>query len=137
MYKLTQRKKAILQSEVHFEYSRSSGPGGQKVNKTETQVAIRYSLQLSQLFTPEQKGRIAEKLKNRMNKEGEIIIQTDKFRTRLQNQKQCFATLCIFLEKALAREKMRKKTKPTRSSIEKRIQEKKKQAEKKKNRQKF
>ena len=137
MYKLTQKKKAILESEVSFEYSRSSGPGGQKVNKTETQVGIRFSLVDTSLFNEEQKVRIMEKLSNRINKLGEVVIQSDRYRTRLQNQKQCFMGLCSSLEQALTREKPRKKTRPTRGSVEKRINEKKKQGEKKKNRQKF
>lgn len=137
MYKLTQRKKSILETEVRYEYSRSSGPGGQKVNKTETQVAIRFSIAETQLFNLEQKQRLNEKLKNRVNKLGEILIQSDKYRTRVQNQKQCFELLCQSLEAALTREKVRKKTKPSRGAVEKRIQEKKRLSEKKRNRQKY
>lgn len=137
MYKLTQKKRKSLNEEIEFQYSRSSGPGGQKVNKTETQVEIHWNVNNSSVFSADNKARILEKLKNRINKEGELVVQTDKFRTRPQNQKLCFQILCEHIEQALTRPKQRKKTKPSRSSIEKRISDKKKHGEKKRNRQKW
>lgn len=136
MYKLTDHKKHQIEKEVDFSYSRSSGPGGQKVNKTETRVELFWDVQDSELFTSQQKTRISEKLNNRMNSEGQIQFYSDQFRTRPANQKACLQNLFDALEKALTRPKPRKKTKPSRSAIEKRIKEKKKQSDKKKMRQK-
>ncbi len=136
MYKLTENKQSKLASEVDYSYSRSGGPGGQKVNKTETRVELHWDINESGAFTSGQKKRIKEKLKNRLNSQGQILFYSDRFRTRPQNQKACYANLVEALEKALTRPKLRKKTRPTRSSIEKRIKEKKHHGDKKKLRQK-
>jgi ribosome-associated protein len=137
MFIISEIKKNKIATEVEYEYSRSSGPGGQKVNKTETQAGLRFLFLQSLAFTPEQKQRIAEKLKSRINKNNELYLQSDQFRTQLQNKKYCFELLISLLEKALTVPKSRRKTKPTRGSIEKRITEKKKQGEKKKHRQRI
>jgi ribosome-associated protein len=136
MYKLTELKKKSLNAEVQYTYSRSSGPGGQKVNKTETRVELFWDLPGSQLFTAVQKQRLTNKLKNRLNSQGQLHFYSDQFRTRPQNQKACFQQFVEAIETALTRPKPRKKTKPKRSAIEKRIKEKKRQGDKKKLRQK-
>lgn len=127
----------LLQEEVNFQYSRSSGPGGQKVNKTETRAEARWNIGLSRLFNDEQKNMLEFKLKNRINKNREMVVSCEQFRTRPANQKQCLLNLEELLERALTVPKARKKTKPSRSSVEKRISAKKRMGEKKKNRQKF
>ncbi len=136
MYKLSDRKKNQLEKEVDYSYSRSSGPGGQKVNKTETRVELFWSCGESTVFNQNQKTLIEKKLKNRINKTGQLLFYSDQYRTRPANQKACFQNLCDSLESALTRPKVRKKTKPSRSSIEKRIKEKKQKGDKKKWRQK-
>ena len=136
MYKLSEFKQEKLQAEVSFSYSRSSGPGGQKVNKTETRVELFWNVEDSLLFSPVQKQRLQEKLSHRMNNSGEVHFYSDQFRTRPQNQKACVKNLVAAIEKALTLPKPRKKTKPTKSSVEKRIDHKKRQGDKKKWRQK-
>lgn len=137
MFTLTQKKKGQLQEELAFQYSRSSGPGGQKVNKTETQVELRWSVTKTSVFHSEQIEMIQIKLENKINKEGELILKTDKFRGRLANQKFCLELFYRLLGQALTVPKKRRASKPKRSAIEKRIQEKKHHSEKKKNRQKY
>lgn len=137
MYTLTQKKKLQLQDELIFQYSRSSGPGGQKVNKTETQVELRWSVPKTSVFHSEQIERIQTQQENKINKEGELIIKTDKFRSRLANQKFCLELFYKLLGQTLTIPKKRRPTQPKRSAIEKRIQEKKHHSEKKKNRQKY
>lgn len=137
MYKLSEHQKSTLAGEAHFQYSRSSGPGGQKVNKTETRAELRWEFLSSSLLNEDQKNLIQFKLKNRINKSNELLVYSDQFRTRLANQKQCLLILEELLEKALTVQRPRKKTKPSRSSVEKRITDKKRMGEKKKNRQKF
>ena len=136
MFKLSVGKKESLKSEVSYQYSRSQGPGGQKVNKTESRAELHWDLLASSLFTSEQKTIISIKLKNRLNKQGVLLFYSEKYRNRLQNKDLCFENLVLSLEKALTKPKNRKKTRPTRSSVEKRINEKKKHGDKKKMRQK-
>ena len=137
MFKLTDRKKDILKDELCFQYSRSSGPGGQKVNKTETRVEARLNVLKSQAFSDNQKQRLIEKLGSRINREGELVLFSEKFRSRLQNQKQVFLVLCGEIEEALTQPRPRKKTKPPRTAVEARLKEKKKQSERKKSRGKI
>lgn len=135
-YKIKDSKAERILKECRFQYSRSSGPGGQKVNKTETRVELMWPVNESEIFSEDQKATIVQKLGSRLNKNKEILFASDRYRTRPQNQNHCWRKLIACLEKALSREKKRKKTKPTRSSIEKRIKEKKQHSDKKKMRQK-
>ncbi len=134
MFKLSESKIEDIRREVSFQYSRSSGPGGQKVNKTETRCELFWKPEDSFLFSENQKSLLAKKLSNRMNKEGFLLYASDRYRTRLQNQNMCLQNLVEDIEKSLTKPKPRKKTKPTRASVEKRIKEKKRQGDKKKQR---
>ena len=136
LFKLKESKKESLYSECRYQFVRSSGPGGQKVNKTATKAELYWILHQTNVFTSEQVARLKAKLSNRYNKEGEIFFASDRYRTRPQNQQHCFRKLVAAIEKALSVEKKRKATKPTRASVEKRIKNKKKHAEKKQSRQK-
>ncbi len=135
MFKLSVEAKKNLSTELAISYSRSSGPGGQKVNKTETQVEVRWNVLSSGVFTEEQKQRILQKLQNRINKKDELVLTSEKFRSRMRNQETCIANLISLLETALTVQKPRKKSKPPFSSVMKRKEDKKRQSEKKKNRQ--
>ena len=125
-----------MADEVEYFYSRSSGPGGQKVNKTETRVELHWYLDTSQSFNLSQKILLEKKLKNRLTKDGKILFYSDQYRTRPSNQRACFENFIEALEKALQVQKKRKKTKPTRSSKEKRLKQKRQHSDKKKWRQK-
>lgn len=118
-------------SELKFEYSRSSGPGGQHVNKTETAVIARFPVSASRALSELQKKAIFEKLSNRITKEGDLIVRSEESRDRLRNKDEVIKRFLELLEKAFFVPKPRKKTKPTRSSERKRLLSKKVHGQKK------
>ena len=123
-----------LIKELTFKTSRSSGSGGQNVNKVSTKVELRFDIDISGLLTENEKERIKSKLKNRISNDNILIISSDVERTQLGNKKKVIELFFELLEKALRKPKKRIKTRPTKASIEKRLKEKKIQAEKKKSR---
>ena len=137
MYKLKSQEKSDLLIELQFQFSRSSGPGGQKVNKTESQVELRWDVENSKVFDEAKTKRIYQKLANQINNNNELVLTSDQFRSRERNKEDVTERFFEYLEKALHVPKKRKPTKPTKSSIEKRLQNKKIHSEKKQNRQKW
>ena len=114
----------IIQRELHFEYIRSSGPGGQNVNKVATAVQLRFNIRDSSL--PEIiKARLAKVAAKRISNEGDLIIEAKRFRTQEQNRQDAVKRLIALLRKAFVEPKPRKKTKPTKASKEKRLATKK------------
>ncbi len=120
--------------EFVFTTSRSSGPGGQNVNKVNTRVELRFSVNSSLLLTEEEKKQIHTVLGNRINTEGELLLVSQSERTQLKNKEVVIHRFYELLTKALTPRKKRKKTRPTIASQLKRLEEKKKIAQKKKNR---
>ncbi|MFZ1041506.1 MAG: alternative ribosome rescue aminoacyl-tRNA hydrolase ArfB [Anaerolineales bacterium] len=114
----------IIQRELHFEYVRASGPGGQNVNKVATAVQLRFNIRNS--FLPEIiKGRLVKVAAKRISNEGELIIEAKRFRTQEQNRQDAMQRLLTLLRKASKESKPRRKTKPTKASKEKRLAAKK------------
>lgn len=124
-------------SEMDFSYVRSRGPGGQNVNRTNSAAVLRWNLAASQVFSEEQKGRLLAKLASQLTEDGDLIIRSDVHRDQDQNRSECIARLHALLRKALFVPKRRVATKPTRSSVKKRLDSKRRHAEVKASRQKI
>ena len=120
-----------LIDECTFTTVRSSGSGGQNVNKVETKVLLSFDVLNSQVLSEEQKSIISKKLKNRINKDGILQISSDVERSQIMNKKAVVAKLEKLLTKALHVDEKRTATKRTLKSIQKRLDDKKRQAEKK------
>lgn len=123
-----------LISEVKYKYSRSSGPGGQSVNKVSTQVELLFDVSSSVVLSKHEKTIILEKLKNRITNDGVLALKSDETRSQLKNKELVLNRFFKLLEEALKPIKERKPTKKSKASVEKRLKDKKLQSEKKKDR---
>ena len=123
--------------EITFQTSRSSGPGGQNVNKVESRVELRWHLMESQVLTDTQKALILEKLTNQLTADGLLLITAQDDRSQYRNKEIALARFHELLLKSLHRPKPRKATKPNRSAVRKRLEGKKIQGEKKANRRRL
>ena len=126
-----------LQKECIILTSRSSGAGGQNVNKVNNKVELRFHIDSSILLSPDEKALLHIKLASRINQEGYLIIQAQAFRSQLKNREDALRKLAALIRKALLRVKKRKKTKPTATSRQKRIETKRLHSSKKENRRKI
>jgi ribosome-associated protein len=123
-----------FQHELSYKTSRSSGSGGQNVNKVETSLTVLWKLEDSAVFTESEKERILLKLKNKINAEGILQTTVSESRTQLQNKKIATEKIQELVNKSLIVPKKRIATKPSRAKVEKRLESKKKLSEKKENR---
>jgi len=115
---------AIDEKEIHEQFIRASGPGGQNVNKVSTAVQLRFDVAHSRSLPEEVRDRLARLGGKRMSKEGYLIIDARRFRTQEQNRQDAVARLVGLIRQAAQRPKIRKRTKPTLASNERRLESK-------------
>lgn len=112
------------ESELHFSFMRSSGPGGQNVNKVETAVLLRFNVLNSSSINQDIRVRLLEKYCNKLTKEGDLLIKANSFRTQDRNKQDAIERLVAMIKSAVYPPKKRKKTKPTKASKERRLEKK-------------
>ncbi len=126
----------IDENELVLDFVRSSGPGGQNVNKVSTAVQLRFDINNSKSLPEEIKSRIKELAKNRITESGILIIEAKKFRSQLKNRQEAVARLTSLILKATEVPKKRQPTKVSALQKRKRLEQKKRRSETKQMRQK-
>jgi len=121
---------------LQFKAVRSSGAGGQNVNKVSSKVVLSFDLKISAAFSEEEKELLLSKLENKLTKEQVLILSCDEDRSQLRNKEIVIKRFLLIVEGALKVQKQRKATKIPRSVIEKRLKEKRNQSDIKQSRQK-
>jgi ribosome-associated protein len=127
----------LLQPELEFSASRSSGPGGQNVNKVNSKVTLKFDVRNSLVLNDDEKSILLNKLASRLSADGVLSLTSQDKRSQLQNKGAVLAKLDVLLSKAFEKKKARKATKPSKGSIKQRIKSKKQHSEKKQWRQKL
>ena len=122
---------AIPEDEIVETASRSRGPGGQNVNKTETRVSLRWNAAHSRALRGDERSLLLRVLGARLTHAGELIVRCDRYRSRARNREFARERLAELVRAALVRREPRVHTRPTRSSIERRLAAKRSRAERK------
>jgi len=115
-----------IENELVYSTARSSGPGGQNVNKVNTKVELRFNISSSIYLSETEKDLLLRKLKNRINKEGDLILASQSERSMILNKEQVKERFFIIISAALTLPRRRIQTSPTKSSRVKRLSEKRK-----------
>ena len=123
--------------EIQFQTTRSGGKGGQNVNKVETAVIAYFNVAGSQILSEEQKQRVIDKLSNKINSEGNLVVRSQTFRTQLENKEDATKKVSELIVAALKKKKARIATKPSKQAKEKRLESKKRSSEVKGGRKKL
>jgi ribosome-associated protein len=125
---------SIPRFELAFRATRAGGPGGQHVNTSSTRVELLWNVERSTALSDEQRGRLREKLAGRLDAEGNIRIVASAYRSQVRNREDAEERLATLLRRALIVPKKRKKTRPPRSAVQSRLEDKRKVSEKKRSR---
>lgn len=125
-----------LLNEVSWKAVRSSGPGGQHVNKTSSKVVLTFNITDSSILSDEEKQQLGKKLQSRITTNNELVLECSETRSQHKNKELVFERFKEVITTGLRKPKKRKKTKPTKASKFKRLREKKQQSEKKMDRRK-
>jgi ribosome-associated protein len=115
----------IPEAELRLSFARSSGPGGQNVNKVSSKAVLHFDVLTSPSLPPDVRERFLERFKTRVTNAGEIVIHSDEFRDQPRNIQACYDKLRAMVLSVLRPPKKRRATKPTRGSKVRRLKEKK------------
>jgi ribosome-associated protein len=121
--------------EFRFSFVRSSGPGGQNVNKLSTKAQLRWPVLRSSALPEAVRRRLLQKHARRVTSEGELLISSQRFRDAGRNAADCLEKLRQILAEAASEPKPRRRTRPTQASVERRLTEKRRLSLKKRQRQ--
>ena len=122
---------AVDEAELRFEFARSSGPGGQNVNKVETKVRLLFDLGKSRSLSPEQRARIEEQLATRITKEGVLHVTSQRHRSREANRRATVERFAELLAIALEQEEPRVRTRTPKNQRKRRLESKRRRSQKK------
>jgi len=124
----------IPRSELSFRASRAGGPGGQHVNTSSTRVELLWNVERSRALDSDQRARLCEKLAARIDGEGNVRVVASANRSQLRNREEAETRLATLVRRALMVPKARRKTRPTKGSVEARLRAKKEHSRRKQNR---
>ena len=125
---------AIDDSEIQWEFVRSSGPGGQNVNKVSTAVQLRFNVFESAALSPDVRKRLIKLGGSKITADGTLIIHARRFRSQEQNRNDAIQRLVELIRKAAVKPKIRRETKPSPASRQRRLNAKRKRGELKRHR---
>jgi len=123
---------SLDEGELQFDFVRASGPGGQNVNKVSTAVQLRFNVMNSASLPEEVRRRLVRLSGRRITEAGELIIEARRFRTQQQNRQDALDRLVALIRRAAARPKVRRPTRRTLASQQRRLESKRRIAEIKK-----
>ena len=125
---------SIAEKEIKENFIRAPGPGGQKVNKTESAVQLRFNARTCPSLSPSQFKRLKDLAGQRITREGIIVITANQFRSQDQNRKDALDRLIKMIKKSTEIPKIRRPTKPSKNAIKRRLDGKRRQSAIKKER---
>jgi ribosome-associated protein len=125
---------SIPRAEFELSFARSSGPGGQNVNKVSSKATLRWTPATSPSLPPEVLRRFMQRYGNKLTTTGELVITSQRYRDQGRNVEDCLEKLRLMVATAAVAPRVRRKTKPSRGSVERRLKSKREASEKKESR---
>ena len=114
----------IPENEFSLSFARSAGPGGQNVNKVNSKAVLRWNVAASPSLSEEVKSRFFQRFSQRINQAGELVLASDRYRNQPRNVSDCYEKLRHLILTVLVAPRKRVKTRPSRSSVERRLRKK-------------